>query len=588
MTTGQRVVRVLPDVPAIDRAFDYAVPEPFADRVGVGSVVRVPLHGRRVRGWVLEVDVEPPAGIRLLPLSGVTGHGPAPELAELARWAAWRWSGRLAQFLGTASPSTAVRGLPPPRRNRYSVAVAGDELTALTTEALALPGPVLRVPPAVAVGPLVATVAVTCGTTVVVAPTHADAERLGRALRSIGLQVANLPHGWAAAAAGVDVIVGARAAVWAPAEGLGAIVVVDEHDEAHGSEATPTWHAREVAVERARRAGVPCLLISPCPSQESLAGSRLVVGSRSFERAGWPAVDVVDRGLEDPIRVDLFSPRLLDAIAGGGRVIGVLNRTGRVRLLACGACGELARCEVCEAAVGTGEHDQLVCARCSTTRPQICLRCGSGRLRSRRLGISRVREDLERLVGEPVVEVSGRSKPDADSDQALRRARVVVGTEAVLHRVDHADVVAFLDFDAELLAPRVRAAEEALGLLARAARITGGRRDGGRLILQTRLPRHEVVQAAVLADPARVADVESRRRHDLSLPPVSAVALVSGDAAAVFVGALVGRPGIEVLGPSDGAWLVRAPDHGVLCDALAATPRPEQGRLRVAVDPLRF
>jgi primosomal protein N' (replication factor Y) (superfamily II helicase) len=146
--------------------------------------------------------------------------------------------------------------------------------------------------------------------------------------------------------------------------------------------------------------------------------------------------------------------------------------------------------------------------------------------------------------------------------------------------------VAFLDLDQELLAPRYRAAEAALALLARAARLVGGRAGGGRLLLQTRLPSSEVVDAAVHADPGRLAVVEFARRAALRLPPEVAMALVSGDAATGYVAALGGIDGVEAVGPAAGRWLVRAPDHDVLCDALAATPRPP-GRLRVEVDPLR-
>ena len=113
------------------------------------------------------------------------------------------------------------------------------------------------------------------------------------------------------------------------------------------------------------------------------------------------------------------------------------------------------------------------------------------------------------------------------------------------------------------------------------------RRDGGRILLQTRLPSHEVVQAALHADPSRVASVERSRRETLRFPPVTAMALVSGAAAATFVESLSGKTGVELLGPADGVWLVRATDHRTLCDALAASPRPP-GRLRVAVDPLRI
>src|SRR5690606_28835789 len=136
------------------------------------------------------------------------------------------------------------------------------------------------------------------------------------------------------------------------------------------------------------------------------------------------------------------------------------------------------------------------------------------------------------------------------------------------------------------LAPRYRAAEQALGLVVRAARLVGGRAGGGRLVLQTRVPRHEVVLAALHADPTRVADAERERRELLRFPPAAALAEVSGAAAPASVAALGRPPGVDVLGPADGRWLLRAPDHATLCDALAGLPRPP-GRLRLVVDPLR-
>jgi primosomal protein N' (replication factor Y) len=201
-------------------------------------------------------------------------------------------------------------------------------------------------------------------------------------------------------------------------------------------------------------------------------------------------------------------------------------------------------------------------------------------MKALRVGVTRAREELELLAGRPVAEVTagdGGRVPDA---------AVVVGTEAVLHRVAGAHAVAFLDFDQELLAPRHTAGEQALALVARAARLVGGRhvRAGGRVLVQTRLPGHEVVDAVVHADPSRFTLVESARRAALRLPPETALAVVSGEAAAAYVEGLSRE--VEVLGPSGGRWLVRAPDHGTLADALAATARPP-GRLRVEVDPRR-
>ena len=147
--------------------------------------------------------------------------------------------------------------------------------------------------------------------------------------------------------------------------------------------------------------------------------------------------------------------------------------------------------------------------------------------------------------------------------------------------------MAFRDLDQELLAPRYRAAEEALRLLVLASRLVGGRAAGGRVVVQTRLPDHEVVQAALHADPARVSVVERSRRERLGFPPAATIAVVGGEAADAFVERL-GRPlGVEVLGPDDDRWLLRADDRVLLLDALAGVDRPS-GRLRLRVDPVRL
>jgi primosomal protein N' (replication factor Y) len=160
-------------------------------------------------------------------------------------------------------------------------------------------------------------------------------------------------------------------------------------------------------------------------------------------------------------------------------------------------------------------------------------------------------------------------------------------------------VVVFLDLDAELLAPRFRAGEQALWLIVRAARLVGPRAAGGRVLVQTRLPRHEVIDAAVRADPALLADAERPRRKLLDLPPFAALARLTGDPPALAAAAVALRSaggGIGVSGGNAGAGsgsadavLVRAPSADALATALAAAlaaGRPA-GRLRAEVDPLR-
>jgi len=576
------VVRVLPDEPAIGREFDYSVPDGMVDRVAVGTVVRVPLHGRRVGGWVTEVAARAPEGVALQPLARVSGWGPPPEVLELARWAAWRWAGRTASILRTASAPTAVRGLPrAPQRPAVAPAPVGtDDLAALAADALRRPVSVLRLAPAVDPHPVLLAAA-GLGPVLVIAPRLGMARRAGLRLRRAGLPVAVLPDDWSLARAGWASAFGARAAAWAPIARPAAIVVLDEHDESLQQEQSPTWHARDVALERARRLDIPCVLVSPTPSLEALAAGDLITQSRSTERAGWPIVDVIDR-CDEPPGSGLFSERLVDVLRSDLRVVCILNRKGRSRLSACDRCGVVATCERCEAAVIVSTEGELVCLRCDTVRPVVCIGCGGTKMRNLRAGVNRVREELEALVREPVAEITAER-----SDGRVTDTRVVVGTEAALHRVSAAEVVAFLDLDQELLAPRYRAAEEALALIAAAARRVGGRAGGGRVLVQTRLPRHEVVQAALLADPGRVSEAEAERRRVLGFPPARALAVVSGAAAPVWIDRFRPPLGVEVLGPADGRWIVRAADHAALCDALAGVERPP-GRLRIEVDPSRL
>ena len=585
-----RIVRVLPDVGAIRKEFDYVVPSRWADQVAVGTMVRIPLHGRRVAGWVTAVDVEAPEGVALVAITKVSGLGPAPEVLELCRWAAWRWSGKLAGFVGTASPPGVVRGLPP-RRSARVVAQAPDprsDSDRWIADAFDLPRATLRLPPTHDVLD-VALAAARRGDALIICPSLAQAAGLAKRLRSAGHTVALHPDDWAVAAAG-STVVGARAAVFAPMPTPAAIVVIDEHDEALQNEGSPTWHARELALERGRRLGVPVVLTSPCPSLEAHKVTPVVAPSRSTERAGWPLVDVVDRRDDDMGRTGLYSEALVRALRRGGRVVCVLNRTGRSRLSACHKCGTLVTCERCEAAMTQASSGSLDCPRCLQSRPPVCGECGSSALRHLRVGVTKAREELETLLREPVAEVTGSTRA-----RDLPTARVLIGTEAVLHQVASAELVAFLEFDQELTAPRYRAHEQAMALIVRAGRLVGPRRSGldaNRVIVQTRTPRHEVLVAALGADPEALAGHERDRRELLEMPPLVSIAVLGGPASPAFVGAMTASEhaapaDLQIDESGDGLWIVRSADRRGLLNLLATVERPP-GRLRLQIDPMRL
>ncbi len=550
------VARVLPDLTGLDRQFDYLIPEAWTHDVRVGTQVRVQLNGRRVGGWVSAVG--PPDGTvalsRLLPLAKVSGHGPSAEIFELAEWAQRRWSaGRIRPFLVTASPPNTITRLPSAQHGQALVGTGDPAARRLLDDG----GGVLRLPPSASLVPALLA-ACERGPTLVVTPSVSHARRLGAELRRHGRTVAQAPIEWASAAGGVDVVIGARTAAWAPAIGLRSIVVVDEHDEGLQEERQPTWHGRDVAIERARRLGIPCLLLSPVPSLRALmwANERLERPSISEERAGWPTIEVVDRSREEPWQTSMVSSALIRQLRDPQRrVVCVLNVKGRSKVLACRSCRTLQRCEQCDAAIWQDEPERFVCPRCQLERPAVCQQCGAGAFANLRKGVSRLREELQAAAGRPVVEVTA-------SDESLPDADIYVGTEAVLHRVRSADTVAFLDFDAELIAPRYRANEQAMTLLARAARIVGGRNAGGRLIIHTFLPRNDVIDAIRHSDPARMTSAELDRRRLLRFPPFAALAVISGKGTADYVATL--PPVIERATLGEERMMLRVCDAGAV------------------------
>ena len=570
-------MRVLPDVVGIDRAFDYVVPTSWeadgrAERVVVGSMVRVPLAGRRVDGWVTAIEVKPESGVRLVELVKLRGMGPSSELLDLAGWAAWRWAGRRVAFLRAASPERMVAAAAK-RRPRDPVPVGPRDVF---DDAFDHGVATVRVAPDDD-GLGVALAACRRGDALILTADTGRARHLAVALRRAGVSVALAPDEWAVAAGGATVV-GTRSAAWMPMPDLAAVVVIDEHDQRFKEERTPAWHAREVALERARRAGVPAVMTSAVPSLEALRAGSLLRRDRSIERDDWPIVDVLDRRNEDPTKSGPFAADLRRHIDGDRRVVCVLNRTGRARLLACAACGELVRSND-GGQIMRLVDDELVSADGSERRPVICTVCGSTALKTLRMGVERAREELEAFLGEPVDEIT------AASEQRPQQ-RVAIGTEAVLHRVDRADVVVFLDFDQELLAVRQRAAEQAMAMISQAARLVGGRGSGGRVVVQTRQPEHEVILAAGRGDPALVAVAERDRRRLLRLPPYGAQVSISGEGAAAFIDSFGTVEGVQVRGPLDGRWLLRAESHNPILDRLAEIERPA-ARVRIDVDPLR-
>ena len=573
-----RVCRVAPDVTAVERTFDYLVPDALADRVRVGAIVRVSLHGRRVRGWVLEDDVVPEVADpdRLLPLLSVSSAGPPPDVVALTSWIAFRWAGPRVAVLRSASPPNNVTPSPQPAPK---TSLTGNNSAHVRRER------VVRWPPLRDRRALVEEMLASEGSSIVCVADAGRARALAATLERAGRAVAVLhsdepaaarTDAWRRAALGNCVVVGGRNAALAPVPDLAAAVVVDDADEALQEERSPTWHARDVLRERATRAGAPWTVVSPVPTVEAEAAVQFEIEAPApdVEVSGWPRTAVIDRREEPPGARLLTEPLAAALRDADGLAVCILNRRGRFRLLACANCRELLRWDTPD------------------ERPQLCPSCGATQLRNIRAGVTRIAEELSALVpGAVVVDV------DAATDEVpVANANIVVGTESALHRPEirraRPTVVAYLDLDQELLAPRYRAASQALWLVVRGAQLLAARsRDETRLLLQTRMPEHEVVRAIADGRPQVVIEGERARREALGYPPFGALAELSGDESALQVACNELKAGpVTVLGPNEGRALVRASDPDGLAQALAnAVPGARaHGRLRVAVDPARI
>ncbi|MEY2744058.1 MAG: putative primosomal protein n [Actinomycetota bacterium] len=576
-----RVARVVPDVTGVDKIFDYLVPEALVETVRVGVRVRVPLHGRNVAGWVVEIG-EPSAGLEIKKIKSVIkvlGLGATAEIVDLAVWATKRWAGRMRSFISTASPETLINSVPSARYMPRAVQYASDTFDKIRD----FGGGLITVAPLSNLAPFISAVACD-GPTIVVMPTQHRVKLLAAALRANNFSVAQWPQDWALAYGGVDVVIGTRSAVWAPVEKFSNIVVVDEHDDLLQEERSPTWHARDVAIERSSRAGARCILLSPIASlaARKWAGDRRVVDSQGQ----WPEVLIVDRNLDEQWSRSLISSELIAELRDKSRrVVCVLNSKGRARLTACGSCRNILRCEKCDAALNQTDKTRLDCPRCGESRPVICQVCGSSSCAVLKPGVARLREELEAAANRSVFEVT------ASTETVNERCNVFVGTEAVLHRVQNADTVVFLDIDSELLAPRYRANEIVATLVVHAARLVGRSTQSPRILLQTHTPDNAFLVGLKIGDLSQYFVSDEARRSLLKFPPFGSIAQVSGKGTKAFLDSLNESleysAAVQTMNKDTENGLIRAESWQQLSDVLMSAKRPAKSRLTFHVDPPR-
>ncbi|MBD2846161.1 primosomal protein N' [Paenibacillus sp. IB182496] len=396
----------------------------------------------------------------------------------------------------------------------------------------------------------------------------------------------------------VRVAIGARSAIFAPFERIGLIIIDEEHESSYKQEESPKYHARDVAIKRARQHGAVVVLGSATPSLESYvaataarpaataaeggpeAARALLPLSERVQGRPLPPVELVDMRLElEAGNRSMFSRRLRSALAErlerGEQAVLLLNRRGYSTFVMCRSCGYTAGCPHCDISLTYHQKTRMLrCHYCghAESAPTACPSCESEHIRFFGTGTQRVEEELARLFpGVRVIRMDVDTTTEKGAHEKLlsafgaRQADVLLGTQMVAKGLDfpYVTLVGVIAADASLNLPDFRAAEKTFQLLTQVAGRAGRHHLAGEVVVQTYAPEHYSIQAARRHDYTGFAQQELRHRRLLSYPPYCRLALVTmthpqlpllveqGERFAAALRELAGREG--VLAPLDGA-----------------------------------
>ncbi len=348
------------------------------------------------------------------------------------------------------------------------------------------------------------------------------------------------------------IAVGARSALFAPVVDLGVLVVDEEHDASFKQEDGFRYHARDMALLRAHRAGALCVLGSATPSIESYQLARtgrvglLELPERPTPHP-LPRVEIVDMRRQRPAKGEpaLLSHTLVEGLRGclerGEQAILFLNRRGFAPSLQCVGCAALVQCPACSVALT--EHRRAGLLRCHycdyrTPVPEACPSCGAPELRRLGLGTERLEEEVARLLpGARVGRLDRDTARGRGAQRLLRQLRagdldVLVGTQMVAkgHDLPGVTLVGVVLADQSLAFPDFRAAERTFQLLTQVAGRAGRGREPGRVVLQTFQPEHPAVRFAARHDYHGFFEAEIQARRELRYVPFGHLVAVRVDA----------------------------------------------------------
>ena len=570
---------------ALRGPFDYRLPQELTGgEVGIGSMLVVPFARRQVLGVVVGMSERSEiAEEKLLAPLRALELGVPVELVALAQWVAVEYCSTIARALTLVLPPGAARRLSgrkrrkvvrsehlpvgarrpqPPRltpAQEAALGALGGALRSRRFEQTLLRGVTGSGKTEVYLRAAAGAMEQGRGAIVLVPEIALTPQIVGRFRERFGDTVAVLHsrlrpgeryEEWRRLRTGeARVCVGPRSAVFAPIEGLGLIVVDEEHDASYKHEGDPRYDAREVAVQRARCADALLVLGSATPRPESVYRAESSVRASSQASAllrlpvrvdgrPLPPVEVLDMRGEQGAGLH---PETVQALARvreqRGKAIVLLNRRGWSNFLSCRSCGRVWSCPECDVALVLHRREGYVaCHHCGHREPvpQRCEQCGSISVGRHGAGTERVQHDLATALdggrGDdrfPVLRLDADTVGADGVATLLRRfeaaeSGVLVGTQMVAKGHDFPDVTlgVVLDADATLRFPDFRAEERTFALIAQlAGRV--GRGASGRVLVQTIAPEARAIAYASRHDSDGFLAGELERREALSYPPFS-------------------------------------------------------------------
>ena len=435
---------------------------------------------------------------------------------------------------------------------------------------------------------------------------------------------------------GVQLVVGARSALFLPFRDLGLIVVDEEHDTSYKQEEGVLYHARDMAVLRASILGCPVVLSSATPSLESWANAqggkyaRIDLGARygAAELPQMRALDMRDEKLPgDRWISEPLVREVAQRIAKGEQSLLFLNRRGFAPVTICRACGHQVGCDHCDARMV--EHrflKRLVCHQCGATKPVPveCPACKvAGRMAPVGPGVERLAEEVKARFPDARLAVlssdlfgSARALKDAIVKIAEGAADIIIGTQIVAkgHNFPLLTLVGVIDADLGLQGSDLRAAERTFQLIRQVAGRAGRAEKRGTALVQTYQPDHPVIQAILGGDEEAFWAAEAAERKAAGVPPygrMAGIILSSPDVAQVFdfgaelarrdgplrrIGAVVYGPAPAPMARVRGRHRVRllvkaekgVPLQAALAEWVGQLKLPANLRLAIDIDPQSF